>query len=929
MQMTTHEDRAPLVSHVISQAEDPRNASTVLSSLRQYAPSSLPSLMPSSTRNAIINGVIGGKATSHVELRELIENASHSLGGRVGVALGGGPVAAACLLATIAGGCAIPLNSQHTEQELQSELLNTKATSVLVFDAERDSAAARAAHHLNLNVVVVAPVGTTAFRLDGGASTSLNKSVSGLDRAALLLHTSGTSGTRKVVPHTLEGLLTGAACVIASWDLRPTDVCLNFMPLNHVGGLVRNLLAPVLSGGAVVTCPHFDPTMFVQLVQSFSVTWYYSSPTMHDLFLAQSKSVGATIRLRLVANAAAALPHALAVKLRSTFHAVVLPSYGMTECMPISTPPTDYRLERPGTSGTSCGPEIAILGDDDEPLMTGQVGRICVRGPPLFAGYENNDEWNQAAFTSDGFFDTGDLGRLDDEGYLYITGRSKEVINRGGEIISPLEVEEVLAQCPQVEKVMAFAQPHKLLDDVVGIAIVPIHRDPAMVNLDDLRKFCNGKLHPSKWPELLVYMDTLPTNEVGKLQRVRYAARTGLTAQDAELPLARRHFDATCPTPGPLAMPISLKRRNAKYSSHDATPAMTEQAITSHAMQSLIGLIEDITGARARPNDRLSNLGFDSLLSLQLRTRLAEALGAAAESVDNALLLSNPSLKEICDAAFVDTHEKTVRNTAISLAAVMGLRSLACWEIIRAHGGRHFNEINRNGIICDANANDTATGWHTTIFIYLAGMQMAMQYDKATVSTTLLMSNFLASIIPIYYVSIALVLPIVEGVTPAIVTSALLVQLPIQGTGPAWFLFNLFWFNMFFNSIRFAVKYSWSCEGTQPYSSCCCPSLEDEEKSGDEEAPHRACLGCGCLICGHPICCKTHLSRPPPRTLCQFMNHFLKWGALATATNPIWNFLPPLRAGQFALGIVVGQGSFARSLATCNLWCGRSPSCRA
>ena len=270
---------------------------------------------------------------------------------------------------------------------------------------------------------------------------------------ALVLFTSGTTGNKKLVPHQIGDLLTAATVIALSWQLQPTDVNCNLMPLFHVGGIVRQVFSPLVSGSTVICCPSFDADLFWALLERNAFNWYYAAPTMHQIILQTGKSLFGggdskqrlkAFRLKMIANAAGGLLPSLAQELRQTFQAAVLPSYGMTECMPISSPPANYDLSKPGTSGVPVGPEVAILNTDTgEPLSPMEEGPICVRGEPCFRGYgvlaNDPNAAKPASFLKDGWFNTGDLGYLDADGYLYITGRSKEVINRGGEIIAPME----------------------------------------------------------------------------------------------------------------------------------------------------------------------------------------------------------------------------------------------------------------------------------------------------------------------------------------------------------------------------------------------------------------------------------------------------------------------------------------------------------
>ncbi|KAN0101457.1 acetyl-CoA synthetase-like protein [Hyaloscypha variabilis] len=386
------------------------------------------------------------------------------------------------------------------------------------------------------------------------------------DDFALILFTSGTSGTKKVVPITYFGLLTGLSCVVDSWGLTSKDSCVNMMPLNHVGGIVRNLFAPVLSGGSTILCSAFDPNLFWDLLEDGHGTWYYASPSMHISILAEGRNRGdaaSRSRLRLVCNAAGSLLPALAAQLRHTFKCTVLPSYGMTECMPISTPPLNYQLDRNGTSGIGCGPEIGILDKEGVPVPSGTVGHISVRGGPTFPGYLKNGKIDTSVFNSDGWFDTGDLGSLDQDGYLYLTGRGKEVINRGGEIISPFEVEEAITIATQnnisvlsgrIRQAMAFSAPHELLQEVVGVVLLTVPNQPRP-DIRDLQTALKHSLHSSKWPAVVVYMDALPISN-NKLMRINFAQRMGMSPVKSNAKLIERHFEALCP---PVNSPLSTK----------------------------------------------------------------------------------------------------------------------------------------------------------------------------------------------------------------------------------------------------------------------------------------------------------------------------------------------------------------------------------
>jgi len=352
------------------------------------------------------------------------------------------------------------------------------------------------------------------------------------------------------------------------------------MPLFHVGGIVRQVFSPMISASCVICCPNFDPTIFWALLKNQAFNWYYAAPTMHHMILQTGKetvSSNSTVtliesispRLRMIANAAGGLLPSLAVELRAVFKANVLPSYGMTECMPISSPPATYKLEKPGTSGVPVGPEVAILNVSTlQHLPTGTEGPICVRGAPCFRGYGvSRDEKGNAvvppdSFLKDGWFNTGDLGYMDEDGFLYITGRSKEVINRGGEIISPMEVEEAVVSHPNVVACAAFSAPHDVLQEVVGIAIV-FAPNATKFDLPALHKYLGeDRLAAPKWPQCLVIMENgaLPKSHTNKLLRVKLGQRLGLPELSDDMHPVERTFKAICPPPGTsLDVPIACE----------------------------------------------------------------------------------------------------------------------------------------------------------------------------------------------------------------------------------------------------------------------------------------------------------------------------------------------------------------------------------
>ncbi|MCJ1397237.1 hypothetical protein MMC11_000429 [Xylographa trunciseda] len=533
--------------------------------------SCLKDLLPYESEKAAIEEPLSRRSLTHRMVANFVRNFSLPVSTHderkpiVVVALSNGPLLGLACLAVAAYYTAAPINSSTGADQFRIDVQQSGAKAVLVFriDIKR----------LRLDDNWVAECGLQVLAVDANSDLTFNvsplaipaasihptRTANGPDDLCLILFTSGTSGTKKVVPLTLHNIASGVAFVIESWGLTDKDVCLNMMPLNHVGGLIRNLFAPILAGGSTICCPAFDPNLFWDVLEEQNPTWYYASPSMHSTILAEVTDRGQALsksQIRLVCNAAGGLLPSLASQLRKTFRCTVLPSYGMTECMPISTPPLSYQLDRSGTSGVSVGPEIAILDVRGHRVQNSTVGCIGVRGPAVFPGYLKLGGLDTSPFTKDGWFDTGDMGYLDVDGYLYLTGRNKEVVNRGGELISPFEVEEAImiaSQTPdsqiykRISEVLVFSAPHDVLQEVVAVVIVTPPGAPRP-DLRQLHEALKSSLHQPKWPFVIVYMDNVPKKN-NKLLRVRLSERLGFKPLTDDMILAERHFEARCPPP--------------------------------------------------------------------------------------------------------------------------------------------------------------------------------------------------------------------------------------------------------------------------------------------------------------------------------------------------------------------------------------------
>ncbi|KAL1895796.1 putative NRPS-like protein biosynthetic cluster [Ceratocystis pirilliformis] len=553
--------------------------------------SSISDLMPSIDAPAL-RLPDGSNSIMHVALRKFVADFTLSLPledkehHTVAVCLPNGPLLAASCLAVAGNYACAPINIAVGVEQFMADIKQAQAKYILTTPdvAEKLEMASWAPeagvsifyievdYAVNGGCFSVSTAEGVEIAQDGGR----RKPNRGQD-LALLLFTSGTSGTKKRVPLTMHMLLHGAVLVIDSWGLTERDICLNMMPLFHVGGLLRNIFAPILAGGSTVCCPAFDADLFWTVVDRIQPTWYYASPTMHDLIVKAmpSEEVLAKSRFRLICNAAGGLLPTLAGELKGKFKCTILPSYGMTECMPISTPPLTYKLEREGTSGISTGPDMAILDASGNQLGPMETGYINVRGSPVFGGYLKDDgSLDVSVFNTAGWFDTGDMGHMDADGYLYVTGRSKEVINRGGEIISPFEIEDAIASASlspespifqRVKGCLAFSVDHEVLQEVVGVVLVT-PPDKQRVDLKILQNAVASSLHSAKWPFLVVYMDSLPKSN-NKIMRIKIAQRLGLPTVTDSTPYMSRHWEADCPPDNtPLSVGIPSRQCQADLS---------------------------------------------------------------------------------------------------------------------------------------------------------------------------------------------------------------------------------------------------------------------------------------------------------------------------------------------------------------------------
>ncbi len=458
----------------------------------------------------------------HAEVRELAGQLTArgcTRGDRIAIVLGNGPEMAAAFLGVAAVAIAAPLNPAYTEDEFRFFLEDLQAKALLTSPGLA-GAAERAAQKLGLPVW-----SSAALEREGPAGPTGWPPATG-EEIALLLHTSGTTARPKIVPLRHGQLVRNARNIAASLELAPTDRCLNIMPLFHVHGLVGALLSSFAAGASVICAPRFSAAEFFGWAAEFHPTWYTAVPAMHQALLAEWGRTASQPQssFRFIRSCSAALPPRLQQELEDAFGSPVIEAYGMTEgAHQVATNPLPPGRRKPGSVGRGTGVEIAVLSAAGNFLEPGRNGEIVLRGATLLHGYAAAPEINRAAF-ADGWFRTGDEGRIDAEGYVFLNGRSKEIINRGGEKISPREIDEVLLDHPAVAQAVAFGVPDPQLGEEVAAAVVA----RSDVSPAELRDFVAARLASFKVPAAIRMVSEIPKGPTGKVQRRLLASLLGL-----------------------------------------------------------------------------------------------------------------------------------------------------------------------------------------------------------------------------------------------------------------------------------------------------------------------------------------------------------------------------------------------------------------
>ena len=512
--------------------------------------------------------VPGGRRLTYAELRDQVAAAADGLaqlglgrGDRIALVLPNSVETIVLFLAAAATGTAAPLNPAYKEDEFRFYLEDTGARALVVPPGGAPAARRALPRGVLLVEASLDERGRMVLDSDAPRVRSRSAETPDGDDVALVLHTSGTTSRPKLVPLRHRNLAYSAKNIARTYGLTPDDVALCVMPLFHIHGLMASTMATFASGGTVVVPPGFDATagfasgdltllrrlgpdgkFHVDFQSNVSVTggavrwsrlgepvtningaaehgatWYSAVPTMHQMLLLRNRGerpAGAE-KLRFIRSSSSPLSPETMRQLEARFGAPVVEAYGMTEAShQMASNPLPPHDRRPGTVGVETGIRIAVMDETGALLATGVPGEVVIQGRSVIDAYANNPEANAKSFT-DGWFRTGDQGLLDDDGYLSLVGRLKEMINRGGEKIAPREIDDVLLQHPAVAEAVAFGTPHAAWGEEVAAAVVL----KGQATEKELLAFARERLADHKVPRKLYLVEQIPRTATGKIQR--------------------------------------------------------------------------------------------------------------------------------------------------------------------------------------------------------------------------------------------------------------------------------------------------------------------------------------------------------------------------------------------------------------------------
>ena len=472
---------------------------------------------------------------SYKDLKLFINKISKQLAGnglsnkdRAAIVLPNGPYMASSFLAISSYMSAAPLNPSYKSEEYEFYLKDLNPKIVLV-EKNSDNPVVDVAKKLKIELCEINPEKDGPSGIFNIYENETEYSLPDENDESLVLHTSGTTSRPKIVPLTNKNIFSSAENISKSLNLSESDHCLNIMPLFHIHGLIAILASSMRAGASVCASNGFNAIKFLDLAKSEKINWYSGVPTMHQTILLRARrnsEIAKELKLRLIRSSSASLPPAVFKDLNNVFNCPVIEAYGMTEAThQMTSNPLPPKQQKAGFVGLPAGPEVCIMNENGDVLKQGEEGEVCIKGENVTLGYDNNEEANKTSFTN-GWFRTGDQGYFDKEGYLKISGRLKEIINKGGEKISPLEVDNVLMDHPFIDQAVCFGYDDKMLGENIASAIIIKSGETCSEN--DVLEYAQEKLAKFKIPKKIFFVEEIPKGATGKLQRNILAKKFGL-----------------------------------------------------------------------------------------------------------------------------------------------------------------------------------------------------------------------------------------------------------------------------------------------------------------------------------------------------------------------------------------------------------------
>ena len=477
------------------------------------------------------------------EVRARLRQAGFDRDARIAIAIANSAEAALAIVAIACSAAAVPIDPKLTVAEVERCLLILRPSAMLVLrdinSAARSAAEQRGFPIIEASVLQAGMLGLQLAVPKIGSASPLDDPDP--EAPAFILHTSGTTADPNLVPFSHRNLLAVTKRLQTWFELTPQDRCLNVSPVYYSHALTTTVLPPLLTGGSVGLPANASNVNLSEWLGDLRPTWYSAGPTLHLSVLdkAQARPDAQTMHsLRFISSAGAPLAGDVHERLQAVLGVPVLQHYGSSETAQIAT--NLPNRSKPGTCGVPWPDIIIIVGEDGRPLPRGERGEILVRGPSVMSGYLNAPELNRSAFV-DGWFRTGDIGSLDEEGFLTLHGRQKELINRGSEKIAPLEIDQALMRHPGVAQAAAYAVPHPRLGEDVAAAVV-LHPGSPVTPIE-LREFLSAQLAAFKIPRRIVIVDQLPKGITGKVQRKRLSEGSQDSAEQSAMSEVRLHAE--------------------------------------------------------------------------------------------------------------------------------------------------------------------------------------------------------------------------------------------------------------------------------------------------------------------------------------------------------------------------------------------------